>query len=128
MFDRAFARQLLDHAHGVSALTIPASLSVRLVTANGSDAANGTELTTGGGYVTGTGAPLTYAPATNSSPTSSGISAPVTFTNMPAATITGVEIWAGPYRLEFGALVQPRTTASGDTLSFAAGAIATTLS
>lgn len=128
MFDRAYARKLLDHTHGVSALTMPSALSVRLITANGSDAANGTELTTGGGYVTGTGAPLTFAPATNSSPTSSGISSPVTFTNMPAATITGIEIWAGSSRVEFGALVQPRTTAPGDTLSFAAGAIATTLS
>jgi hypothetical protein len=48
---------------------------------------------------------------------------------MPAATTAGIEIWNGtPARQEFGALTAAKTTAAGDTLSFAAGAITSALS
>jgi hypothetical protein len=48
------------------------------------------------------------------------------WTNMPAATINGVEIWdsAGtPIRWWYGDLTAPKTTNSGDTLSFAASSV-----
>ena len=47
---------------------------------------------------------------------------------MPATTINGIEIWDSvPQRHELGDLTTPRTTASGDTLSFASGAVTTAL-
>jgi hypothetical protein len=99
------------------------------MTANGSASANGTELATGGGYTAGTGQPVSFAAATAASPSVSGSSAVVSFTNMPAATTAGIEIWNGtPARQEFGALTAAKTTAAGDTLSFAAGAITSALS
>jgi hypothetical protein len=51
-------------------------------------------------------------------------------TNMPVATVTSIELWdsnATNKRLEFGNLTASKTTASGDTLSFASGAITSAL-
>jgi hypothetical protein len=126
---QARANQILDAIHAVTALTASvAPTHVRLMTAVGSATANGTELATSGGYTAGTGAPsVTWTAASGGSTPSSAI---VSVTNMPATTINGIEIWdsAGtPIRQELGSLTTPRTTASGDTLSFAAGAITSAL-
>ena len=131
--DQAFAKAIQDHIHGGTALTQPTGpFRCRLMTANGSASANGTELTTGGGYTSGTGAPtVAFSAATTASPSVSASSGAVTVTNMPAATIVGIEIWNSngtPGRQEFGALAASKTTASGDTLSFSAGAITSSLS
>ena len=102
------------------------------MTAVGSPSANGTELTTGGGYTSGTGAPtIPFGAATTASPSVAQNSSAVTITNMPAATINGVEIWNSngtPSRQELGNLTAAKTTASGDTLSYAVGAVQSQLS
>lgn len=127
--DQTRANQLLEAIHAVTALTAStAPTRVRLMTAVGSATANGTELATSGGYTSGTGAPsVTWAAAATGSEATNAI---VSVTNMPATTINGIEIWdsnATPKRQELGSLTTPRTTASGDTLSFASGAITSAL-
>jgi hypothetical protein len=125
----ARANQILDAIHAVTTLTFAVSpLKCRFMTAVGSVTANGTELATSGGYTSGTGAPtVAFAAAATGSAATSGA---VTVTNMPATTINGIEVWdsAGtPIRQEFGSLTVAKTTASGDTLSFATGAITSAL-
>lgn len=112
---------LLDWANpAISAPTRPTTpLKARLMTANGSDSAAGTELT-GGSYAAQTIA----FPAQTAGSTAN--SANVDFTGMPAATVVGLEIWdsAGtPVRLWWGPLTASKTTASGDTLRLSAGAV-----
>ena len=133
MFDQAFAKQIQDHIHGNTALTQPtAPFRLRQMTAVGSASANGTELATGGGYTQGTGAPtIPFGAATTASPSVAQNSSAVTITNMPATTINGVEIWNSngtPGRQELGNLASAKTTASGDTLSYAIGAVQSQLS
>lgn len=129
-FDAARARAALDAAHGLAtftALTTP--MHVHLMTANGTATSAGTELSTSGGYdSSNTGAPsVTFGSAT--SPSTSSNSGSVSVTNMPAATIVGIEVKDnGGTRAELGALTSSKTTQSGDTLSFAAAAITSTLS
>lgn len=129
MLDQAYSKKINDHFHGVTSLTMPTGLRARLMTAVGSASANGTELATSGGYTAGVGAPLmAFSAATTASPSVAANSGIVSVTNMPAATINGIEIWEStPVRIELGSLTTPRTTASGDTLSFAAGAVTSSL-
>lgn len=127
--DQTRANQLLDALHGVATLTATVTpLRARLMTANGSATANGTELATSGGYTAATGAPsFTFGAA---SAGSSASSSAITVTNMPATTVVGVEIWdsAGtPKRQEFGALTASKTTNAGDTFSIAIGAMTSAL-
>lgn len=104
--------------------TIP--VKCRLMTANGSDSAAGTELGTSGGYTAG-GSNVTFnTPASGATDNSTAL----TWTNMPATTIVGIEIWdtAGtPLRLAYGALTANKTTNSGDTFTIAIGDIDITL-
>lgn len=127
--DRAFSRKINDHFHGVASLTMPTGFRCRQMTANGTAAANGTELATSGGYTSGTGAPtLGFDASTNATPTVNPNTAAVTITNMPATTIVGIEIWEGtPLRIEYGALTASKTTTAGDTLTYAIGAITSAL-
>lgn len=128
-FDQAFAQAIQNHIHGNATLTAPTGHKVLLMTANGTSTAGGTELATGGGYTAGTGQAITFSSATAATPSVSANNASISFTNMPAATIVGIEIKnSGSVRLEFGALTASKTTASGDTLSFAASAITSALS
>lgn len=129
--DRTRARAIADNAlHALGTLAACTSpLHVRLMTTVGSATANGTELTTSGGYTSGTGAPTVTMGAADSTGLSSSTTA-VTITNMPATTINGIETWDSsgtPARQELGSLTVAKTTASGDTLSFAIGAIQSTL-
>lgn len=102
-------------------------LLVRLMTTNGSDSAAGTEVTNGGGS--------TYTPqsAAFSAATGTGASAnsaDIVFTNMPVATIVGIEIWDSngtPFRWWWGAAVASKTTGLGDTLRIVAGALTLTM-
>lgn len=128
--DQTRANEILGWMHAGGALTaLTSPTRIRLMTVNGSATAAGTELASGGGYTAGTGAPsVTWAAA---SAGSQATNAAVTVTNMPATTITGIEIWSSdgtPKRVEFGPLTASKTTASGDTLSFASGAITSALS
>lgn len=126
--DRTKANNLLDGIHAVAAFTaVTSPIKIRLMTAVGSATANGTELATGGSYVAATGITVTWDAASAGSANNQACSQ----TNMPAATITGIETWdsnATPKRQELGTLTASRTTSSGDTLSFAAAAITSALS
>lgn len=126
--DQTRANQILDAVHAVTALPVStAPIRTRLMTVNGSATTNGTELTTGGGYTSGTGAPSATWGAAGTGTSAKGA---VSVTNMPAATIVGIEEWdsnATPKRQEFGPLSTAKTVAAGDTLSFAAGAITSAL-
>jgi hypothetical protein len=124
------ANNILDASIGTAAFTATtAPLRVRLMTANGTATAAGTELATSGGYTSGTGAPtVTYAAASAGSAASN---VAVTVTNMPATTIVGVEEWdsAGtPVRKWYGPLTASKTTNAGDTFTIASGSLTNALS
>lgn len=86
------------------------------------DTTAGSELGTSGGYTAG-GATVTFGSAAASGTISNTVA--VTWTNMPVATITGLELWStgSAIRLWYGALAASKTTASGDTFEFAIGDI-----
>lgn len=119
--DTAEARTLDWLNPDVAVPTRPTSpLKVRLMTANGSDSAAGTEVT-GGGYT-----PQSLAFPAASGTTSTSNSGALNFTNMPACTVVGLEIWdsAGtPVRLWWGPLTgnATKTFAGGETFQIAAG-------
>lgn len=129
--DQAHANAILDASMDEATASVrlsTAPIKCRLMTANGSATSNGTELSSSGGYTAGTGAPTTsWANAASGSKASD---AAVTVTNMPAATIVGVELWdsAGtPLRKWWGALSANKTTNSGDTFSIASGSLTASL-
>jgi hypothetical protein len=118
---------LLDLLCRGTAYTVTTPIKARLMTANGSDSASGTELGTSGGY-TALGATITFGSAAASGTISN--TAAVTWTNMPATTVVGLELWSSdgtPKRLWWGALASSKTVASGDTFEFAIGAVVCTL-
>lgn len=119
------ANNLLDASLGTTTIVATTTpLKCRLMTANGTAAAAGTELTSGGSYVAATG--LTPATMASASGGSAASSVALTQTNMPAATIVGVELWdsAGtPVRKWWGALTASKTTNSGDTFTIASGSL-----
>jgi hypothetical protein len=128
--NQAHANNIIDASLGTAAFTATSgSIKCRLMTANGSATAAGTELATSGGYTSGTGAPaVTFAAATSGSAASNSA---VTVTNMPATTVVGVELWdsAGtPIRKWFGALTASKTTNAGDTFTIASGSLTAALS
>lgn len=109
----------------IGALTITYPLAIRLMTAAGSATAAGTELSSGGSYVAATGISMGANWAVVSGG-SQATNAALSQTNMPAATITAIELWDSSgtkRRTEFGNLTASKTTSAGDTLSFASGAI-----
>ncbi len=120
--DVAEAR-VLNWLTGNTTTALTGPLSVRLMTANGSDSAAGTEVVNAGGS--------TYAAQTVAFPAASGTtqtanSADLVFANMPACTVVGVEIWdsAGtPFRWWWGAAVASKAVNLGDTLRILAGAL-----
>ncbi|GAA2192737.1 phage tail fiber protein [Streptomyces bangladeshensis] len=109
----------LDWILGGSPTAPTAPLKVALVTANGDETTAGTEVT-GGGYARQTlSVGAAVAGATSNS-------ADLVWTNMPAATVVGIEVWdsAGtPVRLWYGPLTVSRTVAAGDELRLVAGAL-----
>jgi hypothetical protein len=130
--DQTRANEVLTWMHAGSApaaLTSP--IRIKLLTAIGTATSNGTELAAGGSYVQVSGATggitTTWAAAASGSQATNAVAQQ---TNMPAATITSIELWdsAGTNkRVEFGALASSKTTSAGDTLSFASGAITSAL-
>jgi hypothetical protein len=120
----------------VGGVTITAPNKIRLMTVQGSATATGTELGTGGSYVSQAATPATggISIGTNWAAASAGSQATnaiVQQTNMPVATIVGIEIWDSntttPVRLEYTTSFTSKSTAAGDTLSFASGAITSAL-
>lgn len=127
-------QQALDAANANGAManaTTP--IRLRLMITVGSVTAAGTEAANGGGYTGGASAPsITMATASGSAPASAASTTAVTITNYPRSeTINGVEGWdsaGSPIRQWLGSLTTPRTPASGDTVSFAIGAVVTQMS
>ncbi|GAA3878052.1 hypothetical protein GCM10022243_48430 [Saccharothrix violaceirubra] len=119
------ANRLLDASLGVATYTAPTgSMKVALATSASSASAAGTEVS-GGSYARQN---VTFGSASAGSTSNTGA---VTFTSMPAATVTHVDIYDSngtPRRAWYGALTASKTTASGDTLSFAIGALTISLS
>ena len=116
--------ELLDALVGTSTYSITGATKLRLMTANGSDASAGTEVT-GGSYVAQT---IAFTTASSGAISNSGA---LSFTGMPACTVVGIEIYdsaGSAKRLLYGALTSPRTVTAGDTVQFASGAIDITLS
>jgi len=124
VFDTAEANRLLDAAFSVADYAgATTGNKLRLATSAPTDAAAGTEVT-GGSYARQT---LAMSAAAARSTSNSGT---VAFTLMPVATVTHVDIYnfGDTVRKAWGALTTPRTTASGDTLSFAPGSIVASFS
>lgn len=118
------ANRLLDASLGTAAYTAPTTpMRLALSTSTGTNSSAGTEVT-GGSYTRQT---ITFGAASGGSATNSGA---LTFTGMPAATVTGVEIYDSngtPRRAWVGALTASKTVAAGDSLSFAVASIAISL-
>lgn len=133
---QARAAVLLESEYRGTAYTaLTAGRRLRLVTntttAAFNEATAGTEIATGGNYAAG-GPALTFTAATTDAAAPATYSGKVenvslSITNMPAVSVGGVEVIDGTTgagtRVAWGLLTTPRTTASGDTLSFPAAAI-----
>lgn len=129
--DRTQANSILGYLHKASGTAAPRTITgpimMRLMSAIGTAAANGTPIS---GTHGSTG--VSVGAWTNTAASQSDAnSAVVNFTSMPAASTDSIELWssdATALRTEFGAITGgAKTTASGDTLSFAAGAIVSAL-
>lgn len=122
---QAEANRLLDASFGTTAFVAPTgAMKLSLASTTGTNTTAGTEIS-GGSYARATIA-MTAASA-GSTPNTSLI----TYTNMPAVTVTGVDIYDSngtPRRAWWGALTASKTTASGDSLSFAASSISASIS
>lgn len=121
----AEANRLLDASLGVATYTAPTgSMKLALATSASSASAAGTEVT-GGSYARQN---ITFGSATAGASANTGA---VNYTNMPAATVTHVDVYDSngtPRRAWYGALSASKTTALGDTLSFAISAVTISLS
>jgi hypothetical protein len=119
------ANSILNASSGQAAYpAVVAPIKVALVTATGTAAAPGTEVT-GGSYSRQT---ITFAAAAAGSIASN---VALNYTVMPACTVTGVDEYdsAGtPVRRWFGALSASKTVNAGDTFSIASGSYTKTLS
>lgn len=122
--------EVLDHVFGAAAYTAPATLYVGLFTATPSDTGGGTEVT-GGSYarksVTNN---ATNFPAASSGSKSNGTA--ITFAAATASwgIITSFGIFdaaSAGNLLVWGPLTANKTVDSGDTVSFAIGALTITL-
>lgn len=123
--DQTEAGALLAASLKSTAYTAPAGQFIALATSSPTATAAGTEVS-GGSYARQA---VTFGSVSAGACSNSGA---VTFTNMPIATVTSIDIWSASTgttrRLWYGALGASKTTASGDTLSFAIGAITASLS
>lgn len=132
--DRTHQHALLDASlttGGAAGAAVQSThpIRCRLMTTNGSDTAAGTELTTGGGYTSGTGAPTVQFAAAASGSKASNTA--VSVTNMPApagGSIVGVELWdSSPARKWWAALTASKAVNAGDTFTIASGSITANL-
>lgn len=111
---------------GGSAFIITPPYHLRLMSAQGSNTVNGTELTTTGGYTAGgstLGATFCAAPSGGIQSNSNAVSWTATGT---WATVNAIEIWdtAGtPLRWLQGSITAITGVVNGDTVQFAVGSI-----
>lgn len=120
------ANNMLTASVGKAAYTAPTgNVNLALVSVIGTATAAGTEVT-GGSYARLSTAGSWAAASAGSIATNAAL----TFTNMPATTTVGIELWdsAGtPVRKWWGALTVNKTTGAGDTLTFPSGSITASL-
>lgn len=121
--DSTMTNRIIDHLLLNASYTPTGPLKLRLMTANGSKTVNGTEAAGG-----------SYAPQTiefgSASSESAASDLEALFTDMPATTIVGAEIWDShgtPKRIAWGPLTASRTLAAGDDLKFPVGSIILTM-
>lgn len=118
--DSAEVRRLLEATTGKTTYTNPTTpMKLRLYTAVGNDTTEGT-VVTGGSYTSQT---IAWDAASGRLIRNNGA---ISFTLMPAATVTAVEVWDSngtPRRALWGALTASKTVDAGDTLTFADDAI-----
>lgn len=96
--------------------------SVALMTSNGDDSVQGTEVS-GGSYAR---QEVTFNSATGNTISNSDT---IRFNNMPASTIVGAEIYdnsATPVRWFYGSLATTRDLVAGDPVEFAPGTLTIT--
>lgn len=130
--DITLDKQILDAVTKGGTVTVTAPIKMKILSANGTNSTNGTEITPGGSYTAGG-----FAVNSNfGSATTVGGQGSVTNStdiskaNMPAATVTGAELWdssATPKRVAQGPLAANKTVAAGDTLTVSAGSFTITL-
>jgi hypothetical protein len=116
--DTLIAAKALNWMHVNGSPTRPTGpLKLRLMTVNGDNDSNGTEVA-GGSYASQT---ITLTTATSTATTNSGA---VSFTGMPACTVVGAEIWdsaGSPVRIWVGAFASPQVVNAGGTVTIADG-------
>lgn len=111
--------RVMDWLMGGSPTAPDPDLTVALVTAAGDDATAGTEVT-GGSYARQT---LTVGSASGGAVSNS---ADLVFSDMPACTVVGWEIWdsaGSPVRWWYGPLDTNRTLLAGDEYRIPAGSL-----
>lgn len=111
--------KVLDHVLKNTAFTQPANLYLALYTSDPGETDAGTEVT-GGSYARQT---VAFGAASGGSASNSGA---VSFSGMPAATVTHLGIRdasSGGNLLYYAALTTPLTVTSGSIVNFAIGAI-----
>ena len=122
--DQAEAQRLQNAHLGLASYTAPTTpMMLRTYTVTGSASATGTQ-STGGSYTPQSLTAALPAGSTNGSITNSA--GAVSFTGMPASTVTAVEIWDSngtPRRAAWGALTANKTLGAGDTLTFPTSSI-----
>lgn len=112
---------------GGSAFTVTPPFKLRLMTATGSNTANGTEAS-GNGYTTGgssMGSSAFGAPSGGVSTNSNSVSWTASGGNLGGGAIVGIEIWdsAGTALRYLQGSITSVTVATGNTLQFAAASI-----
>jgi hypothetical protein len=120
----AIENQLLDALVGTAAYSVTTPIKVALMTENGDGTTPGTEVT-GGSYS------RQNVAFTSADEGETANDDDVEFTNMPACTVVGVELYdnAGtPKRIAFGETTESKELSAGDTLRFATGTLTFTLS
>ena len=127
--DQTRANNILDYMHcRTTATVLTAPVKIRLASTASNATTPGTEITAGGGYTAGGVAAASFW---NAASAGSASNIAFSITNMPtAATISHIDFYdsnGSPIRIEYGALTTPRSTSSGDTLTFSAAAVTSAL-
>jgi hypothetical protein len=121
----AEANRLLDASLGTATYTAPTTpMKLALATSASTASAPGTEVS-GGSYARQT---IAFGSAASGSASSSGV---ITFSNMPACTVTYIDIYDSngtPRRCWWGALTASKTLAAGDSIAFSSAAVSAALS
>jgi hypothetical protein len=131
MLDRNRTTSLLNSIlNGATWPAVPTGWWLRLMTANGSGTANGTELSAATGYIAGGASMTAWTAITGTTALITGPASAVSWTNSGGSAwtaVAGIEIWdnaATKLRWIWGALSGGAVTVNaGNTLQFAANSI-----